>query len=165
MGSSSLLWRQFGKGCDGTWSLICPLNMSLITQTIAALISREYGWKSTRNIPSFFSSVPCAVRARAVLATNLADPKRISNGQMAMSRIFSVTTMTTMLEKTVKAAVRKRLKELGAFQYWPVPTVWGTAAVDVIGCYQGKFFAIEAKAPGRRATDRQMFCMANIRDA
>jgi|SRR5215469_15794223 len=70
-----------------------------------------------------------------------------------------------MLEKTIKAAVRKRLKELGAFQYWPVPTVWGTAAVDVIGCFEGRFFAIETKAPGKRPTDRQMFCMDNIREA
>jgi len=70
-----------------------------------------------------------------------------------------------MLEKTVKAAVRKRLKELGAFQYWPVMTVWGTAAVDVIGCFEGNFFAIETKAPGKRATDRQIFCLDNIREA
>ena len=70
-----------------------------------------------------------------------------------------------MLEKTIKAHVRKRLKELGAWQYWPVPTVWGAAAVDILVCYKGRFIAIECKAPGEKLTDRQSFVLEEIKKA
>jgi hypothetical protein len=62
-----------------------------------------------------------------------------------------------MLEKTIKKAVKKRLEELGAYQYWPVPTGLSKATLDILVCYKGKFYAIETKAPGASLTMRQKF--------
>lgn len=70
-----------------------------------------------------------------------------------------------VLEKTVKAAVRKRLKELGCYQFWAVPMGLGTATLDVLGCYQGQFFGIETKRPGGKLTARQRFTMDEMRKA
>ena len=67
-----------------------------------------------------------------------------------------------MLEKTVKAAVRKRLKQLGAYQCWPVLFGMGERTVDCIGCYKGRFFAIECKAPGKQPTDIQLWKLSKI---
>jgi hypothetical protein len=70
-----------------------------------------------------------------------------------------------MLEKTIKAAVRKRLKELGAYQFWSVPFGLGTSTVDCLVCYRGFFIAIETKAPGIEPTARQVSVIAEIRKA
>jgi hypothetical protein len=70
-----------------------------------------------------------------------------------------------MLEKTVKAAVRKRLKEIGAYQHWPVLIGLGESTLDVIGCYKSKFFGIECKRPGGRLTERQKHVIENIQKA
>jgi hypothetical protein len=59
-------------------------------------------------------------------------------------------------EGKVKALVKKALKELGAWQYWPVSNGMGMHGVpDVVFCYKGMFFAIEVKAPGRRKHERR----------
>jgi penicillin-binding protein-related factor A (putative recombinase) len=70
-----------------------------------------------------------------------------------------------VLEKTVKAAVKKRLKELGAFQFWPVQMGLGEATLDCLGCYQGKFFSVETKRPGGKLTTRQKFTIVKMREA
>lgn len=70
-----------------------------------------------------------------------------------------------MLEKTVKAAVRKRLHELGAYQFWPVQMGLGTRTVDCLGCYKGMFFGIETKAPGKNPTLAQKFTIEKIQAA
>ena len=70
-----------------------------------------------------------------------------------------------MLEKTIKAAVRKRLTELGAYQFWPVPMGIGNVSIDCIGCHKGKFFGIECKRPGGKATPRQIVTMREISKA
>jgi penicillin-binding protein-related factor A (putative recombinase) len=70
-----------------------------------------------------------------------------------------------MLEKTVKAAVRKRLKEIGAYQFWPVQMGLGIRTVDCIGCYRGRFFGIETKAPGKKPTLAQDYTMKLMRAA
>jgi Holliday junction resolvase len=50
-------------------------------------------------------------------------------------------------EKKVKAAVVKQLKALGAYYFYPVTGGYGASGVpDIIGCINGKFFAIECKA-------------------
>ena len=51
-----------------------------------------------------------------------------------------------------KNYLKKKLKELdGVFQYWPVSMGMGAHGIpDCIGCYNGVFFAVEVKAPGRR---------------
>ena len=70
-----------------------------------------------------------------------------------------------MLERTVKAAVRKRLEALGAYQHWPVQTGRGTRCLDCHGCFGGVYFAIETKAPGKVPTAIQQYTIARIRAA
>lgn len=60
-----------------------------------------------------------------------------------------------MLEATVKKAVKKRLKELGAYQHWPVQHGRGSRTLDCIGCYKGFYFGIETKRPGNKPTALQ----------
>jgi len=36
-----------------------------------------------------------------------------------------------------------------------VPTGYGRATLDVLGCYRGRFFAVETKAEGKKPTLRQ----------
>jgi hypothetical protein len=67
-----------------------------------------------------------------------------------------------MLEKTVKAAVRKRLKEIKAFQFWPVQFGIGSVVIDCIGCYEGEFFGIECKVPGAKPTKMQEHTLEEI---
>lgn len=70
-----------------------------------------------------------------------------------------------MLEKTVKAAVKKRLNSLGAYHHWPVQMGMGEVCLDCHGCYDGLYFAIETKAPGKKPTLRQEITIARIRAA
>ena len=58
-------------------------------------------------------------------------------------------------EGKVKAAIKAVLKELGAYQHWPVQNGMGAPCLDCHGCYRGIYFAIEAKAPGKVPTPRQ----------
>lgn len=54
-------------------------------------------------------------------------------------------------EGKVKAKLKDFLTHIGAWQYWPVSNGMGAHGIpDVIGCHDGRFFAIEVKAPGRR---------------
>lgn len=41
------------------------------------------------------------------------------------------------------------------YYYMPVPYGYGNQTVDFLGCHKGRFFAIEAKAPGKEPTPRQ----------
>jgi penicillin-binding protein-related factor A (putative recombinase) len=70
-----------------------------------------------------------------------------------------------VLEAVVKKAVKKRLKELGAYQHWPVQTGRGTRTLDCIGCYKGLYFAIETKRPGKLPTMLQNNTMEEIQQA
>lgn len=59
--------------------------------------------------------------------------------------------MATTPEGKVKAAVKARLKELGAWQCMPVTGGYGGSGVpDFLVCHQGRFIGIETKAPGKR---------------
>lgn len=65
-------------------------------------------------------------------------------------------------EGKVKAAVKKRLNELGVWFCMPMGTGFGNSGVpDFICCMNGQFLAIETKAPGKRGNtttlqDRQI---------
>ena len=59
-------------------------------------------------------------------------------------------------ESKVKARVVKILKELGAYYFFPATGGYGRSGVpDIVGCYRGKFFAIECKAKGKSTTALQ----------
>lgn len=58
-------------------------------------------------------------------------------------------------EGHVKSKVKRLLEEYKAFHNWPVPTGYGAPMLDCVGCLNGKFFAIETKAFGKKLTPRQ----------
>jgi hypothetical protein len=62
-------------------------------------------------------------------------------------------------EAKVKKAVKKLLtdsKQWGKiYMFWPVQSGYGSATLDCLGCYRGRAFAIETKAPGAKPTARQ----------
>lgn len=68
-------------------------------------------------------------------------------------------------EGKVKTRVKKRLKEAGAYQHWPVQQGYGAACLDCHGCHNGIYFAIETKAPGKHPTPRQEITLEDVRDA
>lgn len=60
--------------------------------------------------------------------------------------------MATTPEGKVKDAVKKLLKERGAWYFMPVSNGMGQVGIpDIICCYKGLFLAIETKAPGKIA--------------
>lgn len=59
-------------------------------------------------------------------------------------------------EGKVKDVVKKRLVEAGAYFFMPRGTVYGRRGVpDVVGCINGRFFAIEVKAGKNKPTKLQ----------
>lgn len=76
--------------------------------------------------------------------------------------------MATTPEGKVKAAVKKRLKEMGVWFCMPMGTGFGNSGVpDFVCCWGGQFLAIETKAPGKRSntTSMQDNQIAGIRKA
>lgn len=70
--------------------------------------------------------------------------------------------MTTP-EGKVKNQIKAWLKEIGAYQYWPVPFGYSAPMVDCIVCYKGHFVVIEVKRLGvEQATPRQQACLHEI---
>jgi hypothetical protein len=60
-------------------------------------------------------------------------------------------------EGKVKAAIKRFLNEVGAWYCMPMGTGFGKSGVpDFIVCWRGKFFAIEAKAPGKKSNTTTM---------
>lgn len=71
-------------------------------------------------------------------------------------------------EGRVKDAVKKLLKERGIWYFMPAANGYGKVGVpDIICCCNGKFLAIETKAPGKvsNTTANQERCIADIRAA
>lgn len=64
--------------------------------------------------------------------------------------------MTATPEVKVKRHVVQQLKKLGAYYFYPVTGGYGASGVpDIVGCYKGKFFAIECKAGKNKPTALQ----------
>ena len=69
-------------------------------------------------------------------------------------------------EKKVKTKVVAILKELGAYYFYPITGGYGASGVpDIVGCYKGRFFAIECKANGNTPTVLQQREMYKITEA
>lgn len=73
--------------------------------------------------------------------------------------------MTVTPEGKVKARVKKVLKEFEAYQHWPVQAGYGKPCLDCHGCYNGLYYAVETKAPGKNLTPRQTQTVEEIVDA
>jgi hypothetical protein len=70
------------------------------------------------------------------------------------------------LERDITKQIRDLLNALGIF-HWKV---WQGAlskhgVADIIGCYKGRFFAIEVKRPGRHPTDAQQLFLKRVTEA
>jgi len=65
-------------------------------------------------------------------------------------------------EGRVKNEVKKQLKLLGAYQFWPVQTGMGAKTVDCLACFRGHFIGIETKAPGKKPTPLQETTLTKI---
>lgn len=68
-------------------------------------------------------------------------------------------------EGQVKAKVKAYLKSIGAYYNMPVPNGLGAPSLDFVGCYRGRFFAIETKAGSKGPTPRQEATMRSMEDA
>jgi hypothetical protein len=69
-------------------------------------------------------------------------------------------------EGRVKQKVSGLLKATpGVFYDMPVPSGYGGSTLDYIGCYLGRFFAVETKAPGKKPTARQKQIIARMQAA
>lgn len=59
-------------------------------------------------------------------------------------------------EVKVKRKVVAQLRALGCYYFYPVTGGYGGSGVpDIVGCYKGKFFAIECKAGKNKPTPLQ----------
>lgn len=58
-------------------------------------------------------------------------------------------------EGRVKDKVKKLLEENGCYQHWPVQMGMGKPTLDCTACLNGRYFAVETKAPGEELTTRQ----------
>ena len=69
-------------------------------------------------------------------------------------------------ENKVKAKIKACIKRFpGVYSNWPVPAGYGTPTLDCFGCYYGMFFAVEAKAPGKKPTPRQDLTINQMAEA
>lgn len=66
-------------------------------------------------------------------------------------------------EGRVKRKVSDLLKSVPGLWYtMPVPSGFGESTLDYLGSYNGLFFAVETKAPGKKPTPRQLNTIAAI---
>jgi len=68
-------------------------------------------------------------------------------------------------EGRVKEAVKKLLKQYGAYYHMPVQNGMGKPSLDFIGCHRGMFFAIETKAGKALPTPRQALTIQEMEAA
>lgn len=65
-------------------------------------------------------------------------------------------------EGKVKEAVKKLLREHGAYWHMPVQNGMGAPALDFHVCHNGRYAGIETKAKGKHATVRQNATMMSV---
>lgn len=66
------------------------------------------------------------------------------------------------VKKTVSALLRS-VPDL--YYFMPVPSGYGESSLDYLGCYRGRFFAIETKKPGGKPTDRQNMIIERMKQS
>jgi hypothetical protein len=79
--------------------------------------------------------------------------------------------MASTPEGKVKEKVKRAFKELKqqlgieVYYHMPVQNGMGAPTLDFVGCIRGQFFGIEAKAPGKKPTERQLMTIADMEAA
>lgn len=60
-------------------------------------------------------------------------------------------------EAKVKRRITAKLKDMGAYYFYPMTGGYGRSGVpDIVGCHRGMFFGIEVKAGKNKPTALQM---------
>lgn len=67
--------------------------------------------------------------------------------------------MATTPEGKIKDKIKKLLKEHHVYWFCPVQNGMGAPSLDFLCCFSGQFIGIEAKAPGKKPTPRQLNTM------
>jgi hypothetical protein len=70
--------------------------------------------------------------------------------------------MASTPEGRVKDMVKKVLVTHHAYYHMPVINGMGAPSLDFVCCHEGRYFAIETKAPGKKLTPRQEGTVKNI---
>jgi Holliday junction resolvase len=74
--------------------------------------------------------------------------------------------VTKVTEKWVKKQVTLKLKEMGAYYFFPVASGFMSSGVpDIVACWKGNFLGIECKANGNRPTALQIKNLVDIEKA
>lgn len=73
--------------------------------------------------------------------------------------------MATTPEGKVKRQVTDLLDKYDCYRHMPVVTGYGTRTLDIIGCYRGRFFAVETKRGALEMTPQQEKIAADMRAA
>jgi hypothetical protein len=68
-------------------------------------------------------------------------------------------------EGKAKQRIKKLLNKYGVYSHMPVQNGMGAPTLDFICCFNGMYLAIEAKAPGKKPTARQLKTMSQISKA
>jgi hypothetical protein len=69
-------------------------------------------------------------------------------------------------EFKVKKIIKAELKSIGAFHFFPATGGYGASGIpDVVGCWRGYFFALEAKAGRGKTTPLQDMQIGKIHKA
>lgn len=68
-------------------------------------------------------------------------------------------------EGRVKETVKRVLRAYGAYWHMPVQNGMGTPTLDFVCCFNGLYFAVETKAPGKKPTTRQEITIQEINKA
>lgn len=68
-------------------------------------------------------------------------------------------------EGKIKAVVKEILRNHGAYWHMPVQNGMGAPSLDFICCFEGRYFAVETKAPGKKPTPRQEITISEIEKA
>jgi len=71
---------------------------------------------------------------------------------------------------TPEGRVKQKVKEIlgeypGLYYYMPVQTGFGQTSLDFIGCYAGRFFAVETKREGKKPTLKQLETIERMQTA
>ena len=72
---------------------------------------------------------------------------------------------------TPEGKIKKQIRHVLAiyseyvYEFWPVPGGYGRSTIDCLGFVCGFGFAIEAKAPGEKPTERQEVIIKRITQA
>jgi len=70
-----------------------------------------------------------------------------------------------ILEKHITKKTKVFLDSLTVIWYWKVSDRFTSGVPDIVGVYMGRFFAIELKKPGKKASLLQAWTLKNIEEA